>query len=83
MIRACSLILQIALLVSCGGPLMLKGKTGYVAPETFDPSAEVASAADVYGVGAVTYELVTGQLPVGRFEAGSGYSMKAYLSQRT
>ncbi len=44
------------------------GTTGYVAPESFDPDAEVTAAADVYGVGAMTYELVTGQLPVGRFE---------------
>ncbi|MCP4658091.1 MAG: protein kinase [bacterium] len=47
------------------------GTIGYVAPEMIHPAPRVTPAADLYGVGAVTYELVTGQLPVGRFESPS------------
>ncbi|MCP4659583.1 MAG: protein kinase, partial [bacterium] len=47
------------------------GTMGYVAPEMFSPAPRVTPAADLYGVAAVTYELVTGQLPVGRFESPS------------
>jgi len=47
------------------------GTIWYVAPEMINPAPRVTPAADLYGVGAVTYELVTGQLPVGRFEAPS------------
>ncbi|MCP4662535.1 MAG: SUMF1/EgtB/PvdO family nonheme iron enzyme, partial [bacterium] len=47
------------------------GTMGYVAPEMFHPAPRVTPAADLYGVGAVTYELVTGQLPLGVFEPPS------------
>lgn len=43
------------------------GTAAYVAPEVLDPSAEVSPAADVYGAGAMAYELLTGKLPLGRF----------------
>ena len=45
------------------------GTAAYVAPEVLDPAVEVTPVADVYGAGALAYELLTGQLPVGRFEA--------------
>ena len=44
------------------------GTVAYVAPEVLDPAAEVTPAADVYGAGAVFYELLTGEAPLGRFE---------------
>ena len=44
------------------------GTAAYVAPEVLDPNVEVTPAADVYGAGAMAYELLTGELPVGRFE---------------
>lgn len=44
------------------------GTAAYVAPEILDPSVEVTPAADVYGAAAMGYELVTGQLPAGRFD---------------
>ena len=49
------------------------GTAAYVAPEVLDPSAEVTPAADLYGAGAVLYELLTGKLPLGRFEDPSVY----------
>ena len=43
------------------------GTAAYVAPEVLDPAVEVSPAADVYGAGAMGYELLTGKLPLGRF----------------
>ena len=43
------------------------GTGPYVAPEVLDPDVEVTSAADVYGAGAVFYELLTQKMPQGRF----------------
>jgi len=40
------------------------GTAAYVAPEVLDPDADVTSAVDVYGAGAVAYELLTGKPPV-------------------
>ena len=48
------------------------GTAAYVAPEILDPTAgEPQPAADVYGCGAVAYELLTGEPPLGRFERPS------------
>jgi eukaryotic-like serine/threonine-protein kinase len=45
------------------------GTAAYVAPEVLSPDAEVGPEADLYGVGAVVYEMLTGLMPVGRFPA--------------
>jgi len=50
---------------------LVLGTVAYVAPELVGSSAEVTEGADVYGAGAVAYELVTGELPLGRFDAPS------------
>ena len=45
----------------------VQGTIGYLAPELEHPDADITSAADVYGAGAVAYELLTGERPTGRF----------------
>ena len=39
------------------------GTPAYMAPEQFDPNAEVGPAADIYALGVVAYEMLTGHVP--------------------
>ncbi|HWP07340.1 MAG TPA: serine/threonine-protein kinase [Polyangiaceae bacterium] len=44
------------------------GTPDYLAPELFDPDASVDERVDVWGVGSVLYELLTGSPPFGHLE---------------
>ncbi len=59
------------------GPITLTG-TGaslgtphYMAPEQFENPSQVDHRADIYSLGVVFYEMLTGELPLGRFAAPS------------
>ena len=47
------------------------GTLGYMAPEQVQQPNSVDHRADIYSLGVVFYEMLTGQLPIGRFEPPS------------
>ena len=63
-------------LTRTGGRL---GTPHYMAPEQIERPEWVDHRADIYSVGVVFYELLTGELPLGRFPAPS---TKAYIDAR-
>lgn len=52
-------------------PAFVMGTPNYMAPEQMEKPLEVDHRADLYAVGVVFYEMLTHELPIGRFEAPS------------
>jgi serine/threonine protein kinase len=55
-------------LTATGGTL---GTPHYMAPEQFEKPATVDHRADIYSLGVVFYEMLTGELPLGKFQPPS------------
>jgi serine/threonine protein kinase len=57
--------------LSLTGTGQLMGTLGYMAPEQLQQAHRVDHRADIYSLGVVFYEMLTGQLPIGRFQPPS------------
>jgi predicted Ser/Thr protein kinase len=57
--------------LSLTGTGQLMGTLGYMAPEQLQEAHAVDHRADIYSLGVVFYEMLTGHLPIGRFDLPS------------
>jgi tRNA A-37 threonylcarbamoyl transferase component Bud32 len=53
------------------GTRQVMGTPNYMSPEQMERPHEVDHRADIYSLGVVLYEMLTGELPIGRFEPPS------------
>ena len=60
-----------AALVSLTGSQQVLGTLRYMAPEQLDRPLEVDHRADIYSLGVVIYEMLTSEIPMGRFDPPS------------
>ncbi|MEM7351480.1 MAG: protein kinase, partial [Acidobacteriota bacterium] len=63
-----------ASLVSLTGSREVLGTFRYMAPEQLERPLEVDHRADIYSLGVVFYEMLTGEIPMGRFDPPSAHS---------
>ena len=57
--------------ITLTGTRQIMGTLRYMAPEQMEASHEVDHRADIYSLGAVFYEMMTGQVPAGHFDPPS------------
>ncbi len=57
--------------VSLTGTQQVMGTMHYMAPEQIEGARDVDHRADIYSLGVTFYEMLTGELPIGRFAAPS------------
>jgi serine/threonine protein kinase len=57
--------------LSLTGTGQLMGTLGYMAPEQLQQAHKVDHRADIYSLGVVFYEMLTGELPLGKFQPPS------------
>lgn len=63
-----------AALVTLTGSQQVLGTFRYMAPEQLERPLEVDHRADIYSLGVVFYEMLTGEIPMGRFDPPSANS---------
>jgi len=81
----CCKLVDFGFAARCDAPLRaVVGTLAYMAPEVFSPSSGYDSKVDIWGVGAVVFELLTGAPPFGNLDKkGSDRHIKAKIRRCT